>query len=100
MVTESEFKSIAEEYLETARQVGKSETSGLVSAIYKTLGEILTRQRRIRENIYLLLIGVLLTIYSISFWYVYTTRVTQDNLDTAVAQAMEQYLELEGYVIE
>jgi len=86
-----------EEWLHAARQAGKSENSGLVDAMIKMLKEYDRIRSSFRERILLFFIAVLIVIYLVSAWYVFATQVTQKSLDTAVANSMENYLELEGY---
>lgn len=88
------FEQVAKEYLETSRQSGKSETSGLVAAIFKSLQDMERERIKGQNNIYLALIAILLVMYAVSAFYVVNTQVTRANLNDAVAQAMVEYIDL------
>ena len=90
-MNEDDFKKVAIEYLEAARQSGKSETSGLVSAIFKMFNDITKQQFRLREYIYLFMIFSMLVVYAFSFWYVFSTKITRTDVRDIVYEVLDNY---------
>lgn len=100
------------EYLHTAIQTGKKETSGLITAYNKQLNEFVTTldlklvtmmkehekaHRNFTTSMLILIIIGLISMFIISGIYVTNTQVTTKDIDEAVASSFQQYLQLNRY---
>lgn len=94
-ITLEEFNEWADERIAQAIQSGKAENSGLIAMIVKKIDEEHHRQKRLRERLYLIMCVTLILIYVISAIYVFSVRVTPENIKEYVDVALTELIEVE-----